>query len=61
VLFPQARADLNVYPTVASGPQSNANACRDTVGPYGFNTAQKSGVQLLAIKSMVDRLSSASR
>lgn len=60
VLFPQARADLNVYPTVASGMQSNLNACWDTVGFYGFNYAQKSGVQLLAIKNMVDRLSSGS-
>jgi poly(3-hydroxybutyrate) depolymerase len=56
VLFPQARADLNVYPTVASGMQSNANACWDTVGFYGANYAQKSGAQLSAIKAMVDRL-----
>jgi poly(3-hydroxybutyrate) depolymerase len=60
VLFPQAQADLNVYPTVASGMQSNANACWDTVGFYGFNYAQKSGTQLSAIKAMVDRLSSGS-
>lgn len=58
VLFPQARADLNTYPTVASGMQSNPNACWDTVGFYGFNYAQKSGAQLSAIKAMVDRLSS---
>ena len=57
VLFPQARADVNVYPTVASGMQSNPNACWDTVGFYGFNYAQKGGVQLSAIKAMVDRLS----
>lgn len=61
VLFPQARADLNSYPTVASGTQSNANSCWDTVGLYGANYAQKSGVQLSAIKAMVDRLSSASQ
>lgn len=60
ILFPQARADLNVYPTVASGMQSNPNACWDTVGFYGANYAQKSGVQLAAIKAMVDRLSSGS-
>ncbi|MES2937353.1 MAG: hypothetical protein V4864_06705 [Pseudomonadota bacterium] len=58
VLFPQARADATVYPTVASGMQSNPNACWDTVGFYGFNYAQKGGVQLSAIKAMVDRLSS---
>lgn len=61
VLFPQARADLNLYSTVASGMQSNANACWDTVGFYGANYAQKSGAQLSAIKAMVDRLSSASQ
>jgi poly(3-hydroxybutyrate) depolymerase len=61
VLFPQAKADLNIYPTVASGMQSNANACWDTVGFYGFNYAQKGGVQLSAIKAMVDRLSSGIR
>ena len=58
VLFPQARVDLNAYPTVASGMQTNANGCWDTVGFYGFNYAQKSGVQLAAIKAMVDRLGS---
>lgn len=60
VLFPQAHADSNSYPTVASGMQSNANSCWDTVGLYGFNYAQKSGVQLLAIKTMIDRLSAGS-
>ncbi len=60
VLFPQAKADLNVYPTVASGLQSNVNACWDTVGLYGFNYAQKGGVQLSAIKAMIDRLLSGS-
>jgi poly(3-hydroxybutyrate) depolymerase len=60
VLFPQARADTNSYATVASGTQSNPNACWDTVGFYGFNYAQKGGVQLSAIKAMVDRLSSGS-
>ena len=61
VLFPQARADTNAYSTVASGTQSNANSCWDTVGLYGANYAQKSGVQLSAIKAMIDRLSSASQ
>lgn len=60
VLFPQARADANVYPTVSSGVQSNTGACWDTVGLYGANYAQKSGVQLAAIKAMVDRLSAGS-
>jgi hypothetical protein len=50
---------MNLYPTVASGTQSNANGCWDTVGLYGADYAQKSGVQLSAIKAMVDRLSSA--
>ncbi|NEX64855.1 extracellular catalytic domain type 2 short-chain-length polyhydroxyalkanoate depolymerase [Noviherbaspirillum galbum] len=61
VLFPQALADANSYATVASGTQSNSNACWDTVGFYGFNYAQKSGVQLSAIKAMVDRLSAGFR
>ena len=56
ILFPQARVDNNSYPTVASGMQTNANGCWDTVGFYGFNYAQKGGVQLAAIKAMVDRL-----
>lgn len=60
VVFPQARPDNNSYPTVASGMQSNPNACWDTVGFYGFNYAQKGGAQLSAIKAMVDRLSSGS-
>jgi len=60
VLFPQARADSNSYSTPANGVASNPNACWDTVGFYGFNYAQKGGVQLSAIKAMVDRLSSGS-
>ena len=60
VLFPQVRADPNWYATPADGLQSNAGACWDTVGLYGFNYAQKSGVQLAAIKAMVDRLSAGS-
>lgn len=61
VLFPQARVDNNSYPTVASGMQSNPNGCWDTVGFYGANYAQKGGVQLSAIKAMIDRLSSGIR
>ena len=60
VLFPQAHADANSYATVASGVQNNANGCWDTVGFYGADYAQKSGVQLSAVKAMVDRLASAS-
>ena len=60
VLFPQAHADANSYSTVASGVQNNANGCWDTVGFYGADYAQKSGVQLSAVKAMVDRLVSGS-
>jgi poly(3-hydroxybutyrate) depolymerase len=61
VLFPQARADTNTYSTPANGVVGNPNGCWDTVGFYGANYAQKSGVQLSAIKAMVDRLASGSR
>lgn len=60
VLFPQAKADNNLYPTPANGTANNPNACWDTVGFYGSNYAQKAGVQLSSIKAMVDRLASAS-
>ncbi len=60
VLFPQARADANLYPTPANGTVGNPNGCWDTVGYYGSNYAQKSGVQVAAIKAMVDRLAAAS-
>jgi poly(3-hydroxybutyrate) depolymerase len=61
VLFPQAQADNNLYPTPANGTVGNPNACWDTVGFYGANYAQKAGAQLSAIKAMVDRLGSASQ
>ncbi|MCX2865850.1 hypothetical protein OOZ63_28935, partial [Paucibacter sp. PLA-PC-4] len=60
VLFPQAQADTNLYPTPANGTVGNPNACWDTVGFYGTDYAKKSGVQLAAIKAMVDRLAAAS-
>ena len=60
VLFPQTKADLNSYPTPANGTANNPNGCWDTIGFYGTHYAQKSGVQLTAIKAMVDRLASAS-
>jgi len=60
VLFPQAKADNNSYPTPANGTISNPNACWDTVGLYGTHYAQKSGTQLSVIKAMVDRIASAS-
>ena len=61
VLFPQAQADANLYPTPANGTVGNPNACWDTVGFYGWDYAQKSGAQLSAVKAMVDRLASASQ
>ena len=56
VLFPQAKPDTTQHSTPANGVVSNPNACWDTVGLYGPDYAQKSGVQLAAIKAMVDRL-----
>lgn len=60
VLFPQARVDNTSHSTVASGSLANPNACWDWVGWYGADFARKSGVQVTAIKAMVDRVASGS-
>jgi poly(3-hydroxybutyrate) depolymerase len=60
VLFPQTRTDNTSHATAASGNLANANACWDWIGWYGNNFAQKAGVQMAAIKGMVDKLSSGS-
>lgn len=60
VLFPQTQVDNTSRQTAASGSLANPNACWDWIGWYGSNFAQKGGVQVKAIKAMVDHLSSGS-
>jgi len=60
VLFPQAKVDNVSRPTTASGSVPNPNGCWDWIGWYGNNFAQKAGTQMVAIKAMVDQLSSGS-
>ena len=58
VLYPQTRIDNNNRSTSKSGSLANPNACWDWIGWYGNDFAQKSGVQMTAIKAMVDRIAS---
>jgi poly(3-hydroxybutyrate) depolymerase len=58
VLFPQTQVDNTSRPTAASGSLANPNACWDWIGWYGTDFARKSGVQIAALKAMVDQLSS---
>ncbi|HUR90581.1 MAG TPA: PHB depolymerase family esterase [Ramlibacter sp.] len=58
VLFPQTRVDSTSHPTSASGSLANSNGCWDWIGWYGTNFSQKLGVQMKAIKAMVDQVSS---
>ncbi|MFY3386605.1 prolyl oligopeptidase family serine peptidase [Paracidovorax sp. MALMAid1276] len=58
VLFPQTKIDNTSRSTTASGSLPNPNACWDWVGWYGSNFARKAGTQMVAIKSMVDRIAS---
>jgi poly(3-hydroxybutyrate) depolymerase len=60
VLFPQTKVDNTSHPTADSGSLANANGCWDWIGWYGNNFAQKGGVQMAAIKAMVDKVSSGS-
>src|SRR5258706_1377496 len=58
VLYPQTVVDNTPHST-KSGMLANSNACFDWIGWYGTNFDQKAGVQMLAVKKMVDRLTSA--
>ena len=58
VLFPQTKVDNSSHSTAASGSLANPNACWDWIGWYGADFARKSGVQITAIKAMVDRVAS---
>lgn len=60
VLFPQTKVDNTSHTTADSGSLANANGCWDWIGWYGTNFAQKAGVQMAAIKAMVDKVSSGS-
>jgi len=57
VLFPQTQVDNTARQTAGSGLLSNPNACWDWIGWYGSNFAQQPGVQVAALKAMVDRVS----
>ncbi|MGM9482426.1 extracellular catalytic domain type 2 short-chain-length polyhydroxyalkanoate depolymerase [Roseateles sp. NT4] len=58
VLFPQTKVDNTSHSTAASGSLANPNACWDWIGWYGADFARKSGVQITALKAMVDRVAS---
>jgi poly(3-hydroxybutyrate) depolymerase len=58
VLFPQTQVDSTSHTTAASGSLSNPNGCWDWVGWYGSTFARQAGVQIQAIKAMVDQVSS---
>ena len=58
VLFPQTRVDSTSRVTAASGSLGNPNGCWDWIGWYGANFAQRAGTQQVALKAMVDQLSS---
>ncbi|MGZ5269632.1 MAG: extracellular catalytic domain type 2 short-chain-length polyhydroxyalkanoate depolymerase [Ramlibacter sp.] len=60
VVFPQTQVDNTSHTTAASGSLANGNGCWDWIGWYGNNFAQKAGVQMAAIKKMVDQVSSGS-
>ena len=57
VLFPQTQVDNGTHSTAASGSLANPNGCWDWIGWYGTTFAQKAGVQMKAIKAMVDAVS----
>jgi len=60
VLFPQTQVDNGTHATADSGSLSNPNGCWDWIGWYGSTFAQKAGVQMKAIKAMVDAVSAGS-
>ncbi|MBW8893853.1 MAG: fibronectin type III domain-containing protein, partial [Burkholderiales bacterium] len=60
VLFPQTQVDNTSHATAASGSLANPNGCWDWIGWYGSDFARKSGVQVTALKAMVDRVASGS-
>ena len=60
VLFPQTQVDNGTHATAASGSLANPNGCWDWIGWYGSQFAQKAGVQMKAIKAMVDAISAGS-
>jgi len=57
VLFPQTKNDSTYRTTTASGWLANSGGCWDWLGWYGSNFAQKTGTQMSAIKTMVDKVS----
>jgi poly(3-hydroxybutyrate) depolymerase len=58
VLYPQTVADSTNHNPSPSNAGANNNACWDWVGYYGTDFDRKSGVQMAAIKKMIDRVSS---
>ena len=60
VLFPQTQVDNTSHSTSASGSLANPNGCWDWIGWYGSTFARKAGVQMTALKAMVDHVASGS-
>lgn len=58
VLYPQTVVDNTSHSTPKSGSVANPNACWDWIGWYGSNFDTRDGVQIKAIKKMIDRISS---
>jgi len=60
VLFPQTQVDNTSHSTAASGSLANPNGCWDWIGWYGSTFARKAGVQMTALKAMVDHVAAGS-
>ncbi|GAB3248472.1 fibronectin type III domain-containing protein [Chitinimonas naiadis] len=58
VMYPQTVVDNTSHSTAASGSLPNPNGCWDWVGWYGTNFDTRNGVQITALKAMMDRVAS---
>lgn len=58
ILYPQTTVDNTSHSTWSSGSLANPNACWDWIGWYGANADQKGGVQMAALVSMVNKVTS---
>lgn len=58
VLYPQTVADSASHSTPKNGSLPNPNGCWDWVGWYGANFDTRDGIQIKAVKKMMDRIAS---
>jgi poly(3-hydroxybutyrate) depolymerase len=58
IMYPQTVADSTNHNPSPSGAGANNNGCWDWVGYYGTDFDRKTGVQMAAVKKMIDRISS---